>query len=126
MTPYSPQLQDTLGKLSHCHDMCLSMALTHCLEMGGEHARPQHIRLMLDCVAICDTARDAILRKSQFHSGILSLCADICETCAAACASLGQMEDCVAACRACMKACREAARQDHAEIITAAERVVPI
>jgi len=128
MTPdmhaYSPQLRDNLDKLGACHDMCLSMAMTFCLEMGGAHARPQHIRLMLDCAGMCDTARDAILRKSQFHTGILTLCADICEACGKACAALGRMEDCVETCRACAEACRLSARLDHAEILTAAERVV--
>src|SRR3569623_1284761 len=112
MTPYSPQLQDTLHKLSQCHDLCLSMAMTYCLERGGDHARPQHIRLMMDCETICALAHDAILRKSQFHTGILTLCADICETCGQACAALGQMEACVAACQACTDACRQAARLD--------------
>lgn len=122
---YSPQLQDTLEKLSACHDTCLSMAINHCLEMGGAHARPQHMRLMLDCVEICGLAHGAILRKSQFHALILSLCADICETCAKACAALGDMEECVAACRACMTACRIAARQDHEEALAAAARAEP-
>jgi hypothetical protein len=125
MSPYSAQLQDNLRKLSDCHGTCLSMALTHCLEMGGEHARPQHLRLMLDCADICALARDAILRKSQFHTSILTLCADICETCAKACEALGQMDDCVAACRACMTACRTSARLDHAEILNMAERLAP-
>jgi len=125
MHTYSAQLQDSLEKLSACHQMCLSMALTFCLETGGEHARPQHIRLMLDCAGICAFARDAILRKSQFHSGILTLCADICETCGKACAALEQMEDCAETCRACAEACRVSARLDHAEIIRAAERMAP-
>ena len=39
--------------LADCHIQCLSMAMTHCLEMGGEHSRPQHLRLMMDCAAMC-------------------------------------------------------------------------
>lgn len=125
MTPYSPQLRGTLDRLSHCHGTCLSMAVNHCLALGGEHARPQHMRLMLDCVDICALARDAVLRKSQFHTSILALCAEICGTCGKACDELGQMEECAAACRACMEACRQAARLDHAGTLTAAERITP-
>jgi hypothetical protein len=125
MNHCSAQLQDTLDKLAQCHETCLSMALTHCLEIGGAHARPQHLRLMLDCSSFCGLAEDAILRKSQFHASILSLCADICETCAGACEALGRMETCVAACRACMASCRVSARIDHGDVLATAERLPP-
>ena len=125
MNPYSTELQDCLDKLAQCHRTCLSMALTHCLEMGGEHARPQHLRLMLDCASFCALTEDAILRKSQFHASILKLCADICETCAEACRALGQMDACVTACEVCTTACRTSARLDHGEILKMAERLPP-
>src|ERR1700754_1167611 len=81
MNQLSHQTRDTIEALQHCHVTCHTMAMTHCLEMGGEHARPQHLRLMLDCAAFCAFTADALGRKSQFHSRFATLCADVCETC---------------------------------------------
>lgn len=114
MHQLSHQTQDALKSLSQCAITCHSMALVHCLELGGEHARPQHLRLMLDCATVCAATAELVAHKSQFHTQICSLCVEICETCAGNCEKLGQMEDCVSACRNCATHCRELARSDHA------------
>lgn len=114
MNQLSEQARAALQALAHCHVTCHSMALVHCLEMGGEHARPQHLRLMLDCATICGTTAEFVAHKSQFHTQLSALCVEVCETCAEDCEKLGQMEDCVSACRECAKHCRELARSDHA------------
>lgn len=82
------------------------MAATHCLEVGGPHAAPDHIRIMLDCAQICMASADFMLRGSAHHADICRVCADICEACARSCEPLDGMEDCVAACRACAESCR--------------------
>ena len=92
---------------SRCHAVCLATAMTHCLEMGGEHTRPQHFRLMMDCVLICATTADFVAHKSQFHRQICALCAEVCGACAEDCVALSGMEDCIVACIACAEACRE-------------------
>lgn len=125
MSPYSSQIEDCIRHLMHCHRACLGTATTHCLEMGGDHARPQHLRLMLDCAAICQATADALLRKSQFHTRLCELAADVCDTCAADCETLGGMEDCVIACRTCAEACRVAARTEHAQTLAQASRTPP-
>lgn len=125
MNQLSQQTQAAIEALQHCHATCHSMAMTHCLEMGGEHARPQHLRLMLDCADICAATAGFLLRKSQFHTQIVTLCADVCETCAADCEAIGGMEESAAACRACADACRIAARLDHAELLAMASRLPP-
>lgn len=117
MNQLSQQTQQALQSLAHCSSTCQSMALVHCLEMGGEHARPQHLRLMLDCSEICATTATFLAHKSQFHAQLCALCVDICETCAEDCQKLGQMEECVAACRDCATICRELSRADHAAAI---------
>jgi hypothetical protein len=96
---------DCIDACLDCHKTCLGTAMTHCLEEGGEHARPQHFKLMIDCAAICTTAADFMLHKSRFHKQLCHLCAEICETCAADCERLGGMDDCAAACRKCAEAC---------------------
>lgn len=89
-----------------CHKTCLATAMTHCLEMGGEHTTPDHFRLMIDCAAICATAADLMSHKSQFHHRMCGLCAEVCEICADDCVRIGGMEACVKACRACAESCR--------------------
>jgi hypothetical protein len=125
MNNFSQQIRDTMAALQHCHNTCLSMAMTHCLEIGGEHSRPQHLRLMLDCAALCAATEDFLARKSQFHNRICALCAEVAQTCAEDCARLGDMEACVEACRKVTAACTEAAKLDHAEILAMASRLPP-
>lgn len=125
MNQLSRQLQNAIQTLQHCHATCHAMAMLHCLEMGGEHARPQHIHLMMDCAALCAFTADALGRKSQFHSRFAALCGDLCRTCAEDCEALGGMEDCVKACRDCDQVCAELARLEHAEILEMASRLPP-
>jgi hypothetical protein len=125
MNQISHHAHDALDALAHCHQTCHSMAMVHCLELGGEHARPQHLRLMLDCADVCATTADFIGRKSQFHTRISELCVEICETCAEACEKLGQMDDCLTACRTCADRCREIARSDHAAALEAGATHAP-
>jgi hypothetical protein len=121
----SRQAQETIEALQHCHATCHSMTMLHCLEMGGEHARPQHLRLMLDCAAICAFTADAIGRKSQFHHRFDAVCAEVCRTCAQDCENIGGMEESVQACRRCADLCESLARLDHAELIDMASRLPP-
>jgi hypothetical protein len=125
MNNLSRQTRNAISALQDCHAICSSMAMTHCLEMGGEHARPQHLRLMLDCAALCAFTADALGRKSQFHNRFAALCAEVCETCEKDCEALGDMEDCVQACRTCADRCRLIARSDHREVLERASTVSP-
>lgn len=125
MNQLSQQTREAIGALQHCHATCHSMAMTHCLEMGGEHARPQHLRLMLDCAGFCAFTADALGRKSQFHARFAALCAEVCETCAEDCAAVGDMEECVQSCRDCARICREISRPQHAEILGMASQLPP-
>jgi len=125
MSNLSSKVAEAIKSLQHCHATCSSMALTHCLEMGGEHSRPQHLRLMMDCAALCAFTADALGRKSQFHNRFAALCADVCETCEKDCAALGDMEECVRACRDCALRCRDIAPLDHKDILDKASQHPP-
>ena len=106
MHAFSQQEKDCVEAALNCHKTCLGMAMTHCLDEGGEHVAPQHFRLMIDCAAICATTADFIMHKSQFHRHLCALCAEVCNACAADCMKLDGMEECVEACRRCAQACR--------------------
>jgi hypothetical protein len=105
-------MQSCIDQCTHCHDICLRAATTHCLETGGEHARPEHLKLMFDCADICRMAADFMLRGSPRHAAVCGLCAEICEECANDCERVGDMRDCVEACRACAESCREMAQME--------------
>jgi len=106
MNQFSEQTRDCIEQCLRCHAICLATAMTECLERGGEHVKPQHFRLMMDCALVCQTAADLMAHKSQFHRSTCAFCAEVCEACARDCETLAGMEACVATCRSCAQSCR--------------------
>ena len=105
------QIQHCIMLCQECHGMCLQ-TIPYCLTQGGAHADPAHIRLMLDCVEICQTSANFMLRHSPLHGRTCGICAEICEACAQNCDRLGedgQMKLCADACRRCAQECRSMA-----------------
>lgn len=86
--------------------------LEHCLEQGGRHVEKGHMKEMLDCMAICDTAIDFMLRQSKHHHHTCGACAEVCESCARSCRDIGgeRMDRCARSCMECAEACREMVR----------------
>ena len=112
MHAFDRKMTECIDACLDCHKVCLGMAMTHCLETGGEHVKPQHFRLMFDCATICATTADFMMHKSQFHREMCGLCANVCEACATDCEKLDGMEECVEACIACAKSCAAIAHAD--------------
>lgn len=100
------QMQQCIQECLSCHQTCLSMATNHCLEAGGKHVEPHHLRTMLDCAQICQTSADFMLRSSGLHARVCGVCAEVCATCAQSCEQVGDMQECVDACRRCEQSCR--------------------
>jgi hypothetical protein len=95
-----------------CHDVCLA-ALAYCLHRGGTHADAAHLTMLLDCVDMCRTAANFLLRHSIAHRRTCELCADICDLCAESCAGFPDdetMNDCAETCISCAAACRDMVR----------------
>ena len=107
--PMSSDMKQCIEDCHHCHATCLTMAATHCLEMGGKHTEPAHMRLMLDCAEICQTAMNFMLRHSEYHASVCRACAEICSACAASCEEVGDMKECVDACLGCAQSCERVA-----------------
>jgi hypothetical protein len=76
-----------------------------CLEQGGAHAEPSHVKLMLDCAAACAACVDFTSRNSQYHAHYCRVCAEICKACGESCQQLDGMECCVECCRMCEESC---------------------
>jgi hypothetical protein len=109
MQQMTAEMRECIQNCQNCHSVCLSVAMTHCLEKGGAHVEQKHFRLMMDCAQICQTSADFMLRNSTHHSHICAECADICVDCATSCEAIGDMDECVAACRKCAETCRQMA-----------------
>lgn len=104
-----PRMQNCIETCLKCYQICLSMSADHCLRLGGEHAKPDHIKLMLSCAETCRAAAHLMLLGTRHHKHLCAECADICEDCAKDCERVGDMDDCVKACRDCAESCREMA-----------------
>lgn len=95
-----------------CHNICLETA-RHCLHMGGRHAEPAHITLLIDCAETCQTSADFMLRDSEYIHKICEVCAELCDKCAQSCENIDpdddQMRLCASICRTCAGSCRQMA-----------------
>lgn len=94
-----------------CYKIC-SQILSHCLEKGGKHADPKHIKLLADCARICDLSADFMLRHSDYHTSTCEVCVEICTACAESCKAIADdelMRTCVDVCRKCASTCEEMA-----------------
>lgn len=49
MAHFDPKMQECIENCLACYRVCLSTAMSHCLEAGGEHTKPPHFRLMMAC-----------------------------------------------------------------------------
>lgn len=107
MHQISAAMQACIDECMRCHSMCLSMAMSHCLEQGGKHVEPQHFRLMMACAEICQASANMMLIGTRHHQHTCSECAEICEECAKSCEQVGDMDMCVEQCRKCAASCRE-------------------
>ena len=107
----SQEMVDCIQECQRCHNVCTE-TITHCLQLGGEHAEPSHIRLMLDCAEICQTSANFMLRMSDLHGLTCGVCAEVCERCAQDCERFENdqvMQQCAQVCRSCAQSCREMA-----------------
>ena len=102
-------LQACIQTCRECLSECQETLYEHCLEMGGEHAKKDHVKLMTDCIQICQTAADFMSRGSELHAAICAACAEVCESCAESCERIGgeRMLRCAEICRQCAQSCRE-------------------
>ena len=108
----SGSMQQCIDECLNCHSICLE-TVTHCLQKGGPHAEANHIRLLLDCVEICQTSANFMLRGSDLHTRTCAVCAEVCQRCAEDCERIdpndSMMKACADACRRCAESCERMA-----------------
>lgn len=107
--PLSAQMKTCIDECLACYRECLSTAMHHCLQAGGEHTEPRHFTLMIACAEICRTSAHFMLIGSEHHRHVCGECAEICTECAQDCERIGGMQNCVDACRRCAESYRRMA-----------------
>jgi len=104
-----PGMHDCIQACWTCRDICQATLYNYCMEQGGHHAEPAHVRLMADCIQICQTSADFMTRNSELHEAVCAVCAEVCEACGESCSLFDddQMKACAKACNDCAAICRE-------------------
>ena len=110
--PSDDEMQKCIQLCRDCHAMC-TQTIAHCLKLGGRHAAPDHIRLLVDCAQMCATAADYMIRESPFHDRICRLCSELCKQCGKDCEQLAgddqMVKQCIEMCRKCAGSCERMA-----------------
>lgn len=114
----SAELNECIRVCLDCYRTCQQTAAVHCLELGGKHVEPQHLRLMLSCAEVCRTAAALMLNNSPQHHLQCAVCAEICRQCAESCREIGDMDECVTACEACEESCQRMAASGGGQAVT--------
>jgi len=112
MTMTDHDMHACIDECDKCHRIRVETA-GYCLEKGGRHAAPEHIRLLIDCAEICQTSANFMLRGSAVHETIRGACAEVRDRCAESCDRIGddeQVKKCSQAIRACADSCRNMAK----------------
>ncbi|ANQ84923.1 four-helix bundle copper-binding protein [Azoarcus olearius] len=104
-TALSPEMSTCIEDCRACELVCLSMATGHCLEKGGRHTEPDHLRTMLVCARVCALAAEVMATGSSLHRQVCAVCADICDACISSCRDLDEMDACIDACERCKNSC---------------------
>lgn len=67
-----------------CQDLLLEL-VHHCLSIGGEHAEPEHMGLVMDAICLTDATHSLLHRGSMMHATLCQACAEVCSACAESC-----------------------------------------
>lgn len=105
----STQVQECIDKCLECFESC-SSTIPHCLEMGGDHASTDHIGLLSLCADICQSSVKAMEFNVELKDKVCDLCAEVCNMCADECERMAEgdqkMISCARICRECAEACK--------------------
>jgi hypothetical protein len=73
MHQLNAEMKSCIDECQRCYQMCLSTAMGHCLEVGGQHTEPKHFRLMIACAEMCRTSAHFMLAGSANPQAYLPL-----------------------------------------------------
>jgi hypothetical protein len=102
------EMQTCINASMECHKICLE-TMTYCISKGGRYMDMGIMSMMRDCSEICMMCMNMMMGGSEFMGRTCTLCAEMCDSCAAACETISddsRMSECATACRKCAEACR--------------------
>lgn len=100
---------DCITSCEKCRAACIR-AVTQSLELGGEYARREHIRLLLDCAEICQVSVNFLLRGSPSAGYFCSIGGRLCDRYVRNYKGLGGLDECVVACENAAVLCHKLGR----------------
>src|SRR5437660_1099394 len=102
------QMQECITACWDCRHECQETLFNHCLQKGEKHVEAEHVKIMTDCIQICQTAADFMTRNSKINAEVCKICAVVCDACAESCEGIDdkEMQKCAEVCRNCAKTCR--------------------
>lgn len=95
----------------NCHVTCAQTA-QHVMEREGKRAAEHHIRVLVDCAAMCHASAGFLLRGSPLHVRTCAVCAEACRECERVCrGATGDpvIQQCADACARCAASCEQMA-----------------
>ena len=103
--------------MHECIELCLrthqecSESFQYCLQTGGDHIDPHHLKLMQSSIEICYTSARFMMLQSPYHQVMCEICAQICTACAKSCEELHDdaLAECIALCVSCADSCQKMA-----------------
>ena len=96
----------------NCHRACLE-AIAGILNEKSTHDHRHLLASLQDCVDICQTSANFMIRGSHMHMETCGACAPICEHCAKECGEINGHEflkKCAEACAKCAESCGQMAK----------------
>lgn len=102
-------MQECIDHCWTCRNICQKIFYNYCLKEGGEHVEQEHVKLMTDCIQICQNTADFMVRNSSYHKDLCEVCAKICEACAKSCEKMSdpEMQKCSQVCFECADSCKK-------------------
>lgn len=82
----------------------VSETFTYCIEEGGAHVEPAHLKCMLDCWDVVNATSSLIARKSEYAEDLKEICARAVKACEESCETFEDDERMTA----CVDVCRKA------------------
>jgi len=91
----------------NCASVC-NFCAASCLNEKDVNMMVNCIRLDMECALICSTAAQVMSMNGTQLLALCTICADICDACAAECAKheMGHCKKCAETCRNCATLCR--------------------
>lgn len=113
---WTHELQHCIDNCQDCYRICAE-TLTYCLESGKRHHQAEHLKLLMDCMELCQIASNFMMRASDLHKHVCAACSAACDRCAESCESFEDDEVlmmCSDACQRAAESCKEVSGSKYA------------